>query len=36
MFRFAKISWQKRFNDGSKGFPFGQQSVEDRQAQVDA
>jgi hypothetical protein len=25
--RFAKIYYQKRFNDRSKGFPFGQQPV---------
>jgi len=28
IFRFAKIYYQKRFNDRSKGFPFGQQPVE--------
>jgi hypothetical protein len=27
IFRFAKIYYQKRFNDRSKGFPFGQQPV---------
>jgi len=27
IFRFTKICWQKRFNDRSKGFPFGQQPV---------
>jgi hypothetical protein len=28
IFHFAKISWQKRFNHRSKGFPFGQQFVQ--------
>jgi len=28
IFRFAKIYYQKRFNDRSNGFPFGQQPVE--------
>jgi hypothetical protein len=27
IFRFAKIYYQKRFNDRSKGFVFGQQLV---------
>jgi hypothetical protein len=27
IFRFAKIYYQKRFNDRSNGFPFGQQPV---------
>jgi len=27
IFRFAKIYYQKRFNDRSTGFPFGQQPV---------
>ncbi len=27
IFRFAKIYYQQRFNDRSKGFPFGQQLV---------
>jgi len=27
IFRFAKIYYQKRFNDRLNGFPFGQQPV---------
>jgi hypothetical protein len=30
IFRFAKIYYQKRFNDRSNGFVFGQQAVEER------
>jgi hypothetical protein len=31
IFRFAKIYYQKRLNDRSNGFPFGQGAVEVQQ-----
>jgi len=31
IFRFARIYYQKRFNDRSKGFVFGQQPVKGQQ-----